>query len=400
MTGATDQAFLGFYGNEEIIPTRQILSSKERFFDQRDYLFRTLGVPPSFITGKRVLEIGPGTGQKAQHLLAYDPDRYVAVDGNDSSLRMAGEAIRESGFAGSLDLRKANFTEYEDVDVYDLVLAESLVPTQINPGAFLARLRSFVEPAGGVLIYTCMDAVSLVSEMLRRCIVRDRGFVTDDLQSSAERIAAFFQEDLDSLPGMDRVRTDWAIDQMIHPWSGPLLDIPTSLLSMSPGTHYLGSSPRLSGDGRWYKSPEVSGTNSIDWAVSTFWKRCHYLVDHRLWSDEDRTEHDNRGLYRWSQAIYDTVMHGSWTRADRESIKPLTRNLLESLPDGAVPTSRAIEAFLRFWDTDDVSSLVDFRPWWGRGQQYVAVAASGRPTRGTHASTVPEKAKVENLKRR
>ncbi len=147
---------------------------------------------PEFITGKRVLEIGPGIGQKAQHLLAYDPDGYVAVDGNDSSVRMAGEAIRKSGFAGSQDLRKANFTEYEDVDVYDLVLAESLVPTQSNPEDFLARLRSFVEPAGGVLIYTCMDAVSLVSEMLRRCIVRHRGFVTDDLQFSAERIADFF----------------------------------------------------------------------------------------------------------------------------------------------------------------------------------------------------------------
>ena len=375
MTSQQERPFLSFYEKHAIIPTREVFDDRERFFRQRDYLLQTLGIVPSLLRGSRILEIGPGTGQKAQHLLARGPELYVAVDGNPESLRMTTAAIEECGFGGVAEVRKADFMEFEEERKYDLVLAEAVVPTQADPFAFLQRMKSHVSD-GGIMVYTCMDSVSLLPEVLRRAIVRDLSLYDGDLNTSAERIAAFFETDLDALPGMTRLRKDWAIDQMIHPWSGPLLNIPTSLASLGSGVDFLGSSPRLSGDWRWYKDAEVLGDGTVTWAVTNFWALCHNLVDKRVWHDP-RSASLNVALYEPTDALYDVVMNSSWTPADRESVEMLARLALDRLPPEGVETRESLEGFLRYWRTGRSEDLDVFRPWWGRGQQFVSVVSHG-----------------------
>jgi SAM-dependent methyltransferase len=369
--------FLGFYRDHGVIPTRQDVVSQERFLLQRDHLLRSLGIPSVLLKGKRIIEIGPGTGQKAQHLLSLRPARYVAVDGNEASLAMTSDAIASSGFEGSAEVRFADFANYEDADSYDVVLAEAVVPTQQDPESFLLRLKSLLPLDGGVLIYTCMDAVSLLPEILRRAIVRDLGLNTGDLLVDSENVAAFFEADLDCLQGMDRRRTDWAIDQMLHPWSGPLLDIPSSLAFLGDGVEFLGSSPRLASDGRWYKDPSVQARSSLDWETDSFWTHCHNLVDIRVWS-EGRPAAENEALYAAAGILYEVVMQPEWESVHRQEVATIAREFGQLLPRASTPTLASLRSFLLYWDTGNRDELGDFRSWWGRGQQYVSVVAAGR----------------------
>ena len=74
--------FLDFYEKHKIIPTTLDITHKQKFFAQRNFLFETLGIPPRLLNGTRILELGPGTGQKAEHLLSLQPAVYVGVDNN------------------------------------------------------------------------------------------------------------------------------------------------------------------------------------------------------------------------------------------------------------------------------------------------------------------------------
>ena len=82
MTDTQVSPFIDFYRSRDIIPAMEDIRDWLSYATQRDRLLRRLGVPPSLIKDKSVIEIGIGTGQKARHLLEHLPSMYVAVDGN------------------------------------------------------------------------------------------------------------------------------------------------------------------------------------------------------------------------------------------------------------------------------------------------------------------------------
>ncbi|MFM8521810.1 MAG: class I SAM-dependent methyltransferase, partial [Acidimicrobiaceae bacterium] len=195
--------YLDFYEKHSVIPTRLEVTDQEKFFKQRDFLFETLGIPKHFLRGSKFLELGPGTGQKAVHLLSLDPALYVAVDNNYASINATRKVIGESGFIGTAKVVDSDFLDFADTEKYDLVIAELVVPTQDDPLLFLNKLSTFLVP-GGVLLFTCMDPISLLSETLRSAIVKSLQLIDNNIQESAARIAAFFDRDLNLLHGMNR----------------------------------------------------------------------------------------------------------------------------------------------------------------------------------------------------
>ena len=84
----------------------------------------------------RFLELGPGTGQKAEHLLSLNPASYTAIDNNPESIKSTLAMIDKSGYSGTATVTSADFSEYVDTNQYDLVLAELVVITQHDPLLF------------------------------------------------------------------------------------------------------------------------------------------------------------------------------------------------------------------------------------------------------------------------
>ena len=54
------RAFIDFYDKHKISPVSQDISDLQAHFNRREALYRHLGVVPSFLRGKTVLEFGPG----------------------------------------------------------------------------------------------------------------------------------------------------------------------------------------------------------------------------------------------------------------------------------------------------------------------------------------------------
>ena len=363
--------FLDFYEKHKIIPTSLDITHKKKFFAQRDYLFETLGIPPRLLNGTRILELGPGTGQKAEHLLSLNPTSYTAIDNNPESIKSTQDMIDKSGYSGVATVTSADFLDYVDTIQYDLVLAELVIPTQHEPILFLEKLSEKLV-AGGLLVFTCMDPMSLLSETLRNAIVKDSNIIDDNLLLSAEKITDFFKEDLDLLPGMNRRRSDWAIDQIIKPPVGPLLDIPTALTSLENNAIFHGSSPRFLEDFRWYKSPEISLQNLSDVAMQNYWEKCHNFLDFRGIAKSIKAK-DNQNLMNMCSEIYSEVHEKMWTIDSRASILNYCKDIRARISEVSPMTAESLESFIKYWNTNDTSDLSNFRPWWGRGTQYVSV---------------------------
>lgn len=91
---------LDFALENNIISWDQDLSDPQIFYNRRDALFRALGVNPAFLTGKSILEFGPGGGDNAFHLLSWKPSRYVGVDGLKKALELAREKLSSLSLSG------------------------------------------------------------------------------------------------------------------------------------------------------------------------------------------------------------------------------------------------------------------------------------------------------------
>ena len=57
-----------FYTQHKISPVRLDISNLDLHLENREGLFRHLGILPGLITGKRILEFGPGSGFNFTHL--------------------------------------------------------------------------------------------------------------------------------------------------------------------------------------------------------------------------------------------------------------------------------------------------------------------------------------------
>jgi len=368
------QPFLDFYKKYEIIPTNLNIDSQSEFFAQRDRLFKSLGVPPILLRGKNFFELGPGTGQKAAHLLSMHPMTYVAVENNPMSLEATQAAIENSKYPGNAEVKDQDFLNYESSSQFDLVLAELVLSTQSNPNKFLKKLLE-ITIEQGILVFTCCDPISILSETLRKAITLNEDLVDDDLKSSSIRIASFFKQDLDHLKGMNRVRTDWAIDQLINPWIGPLLSIPDAIEFVGSGAVFHGSSPRFIDDYRWYKNPEISVTSINENAIQNYWEKCHNFLDSRLPSSTQDV-HLNRVLYTICGDLYSEVFKNSWSKDSHSEVLKLSLKLRDHICDLGKNINYSLDAFIDYWQSGNVTSLAEFRPLWGRGTQYVSFIKS------------------------
>ena len=367
----SERPFLDFYEKHSIIPTFLEVTKKKDFFEQRNFLLATLGIPLEFIKSARIFELGPGTGQKTEHLLSLSPKAYVGVENNEASIKQTLKIINQSHFEGPSSVRNFDFLDYEDSENYDFVLAELVVPTQREPSVFLEKLINLVSP-NGFMIYNCIDPISMLSETLRRAIVNKLGFINDNLDISSKNIVDFFSKDLDLLPGMNRERSAWAIDQIIKPAIGPMLSIPESLDAIADKAVFHGSSPRFVEDYRWYKDPSSTIASVNNCTRDNYWRKCHNFIDFRHIYEAQKPI-KNRDLFQFSQSIYSAVVENEWSENSDNQVTENCEKIFSLISQNLSNTAGSLKSFLKFWRSGKVDDLDEFRPWWGRGTQYVSV---------------------------
>jgi SAM-dependent methyltransferase len=326
---STVTTILDFYRQHDISPVTQNVSDLSAHFQRRAFLYRSLGLPPGAITGKSVLEVGPGSGENALYTLSLQPSRYVLVEPNAK----AREALSERIGGPVVEVRSETLDEWQTDDAFDVVICEGLLGLcGRDPRALLASLVGRVA-RGGVLVITCIDAISDCSEVLRRASAQRYINKGASLADNVELLKPVFAPHLATLKGMTRSVEDWILDNILNPASiGPTFSIPNACTALEGRAEVLGCSPRFLLDWRWYKD----GQPGNQWAIDCYWRNCHNLYDYRDVFPERDPEH-NRVLMAYCEGV----------RAD-----------VRAYEEGASPS---------------LSLDTDIDPaWFGRGQQYLS----------------------------
>jgi SAM-dependent methyltransferase len=366
--------FIDFYTELNVIPTTQNIRDLKAHFARRRGLYLQLGLPPLFIRGRTVLEFGPGTGQNALFTASLGPADYTLVDGNPKSIETTTQVLAPYRKRVPLSVVKCDILEFRSAKKFDLVLCEGLIPTQLDPASFLRHVCGFAAP-GGVVVATCMDAVALLSEGLRRYLAFYECGPDQPVARRIVKLTRFFKPHFEQLPGMSRRHDEWVIDNIIHPWSGPLFSIAEALRAVAGRFVLLGSSPHSLTDWRWYKTIVKKETASLAGAEESFWQNLHSFIDHRVVLPP-REVTSNQKLARKADQIFRAI-HAQEKTGRPLPMAELARDLREI--DGliALPKSRvslalgeyihALENYRGEWP-----AMREFPSLWGRGQQYLS----------------------------
>ncbi len=322
---------LDFYRQHAISPVRQIVDV-ETHARQRAHLYRSLGLAPNAFTDKIVLEIGPGSPENARYIRSLKPARYFAVEPNHTAVEQ---------------LRAARIFDHvlecpiEDATIaprgMDIVLCEGLLGLcGSDPAKLLEHAFNQVKP-GGVLVITCIDAISDHAEVLRRALAHQALSVFPKNTYLTDQVACLrpiFTPHLATLKGMTRSADDWIMDNLLNPASiGPTFSIPDALTQLEGRAEVLGCNPRFLMDFRWYKDADPGN----QWAIEAYWSQAHNLLDYRRVT-QPRTHEENTRL------MWDCLT---------------VRKAVALMEQGVDITL-------------DTSLVVNDPGWFGRGQQYMS----------------------------
>lgn len=368
----SSRPFVDFYTEKKVIPTRQDVSDLTRHFCRREALYRHLGIPKVLLAGASVIEFGPGSGHNALFTASARPGRYVLVDATPASLA-ATRAQFATGYDGQdIEVVESDILTFGTEERFDLVLCEGVIPTQKDPVHFLKHIASFANP-GGLVVITCMDAISVLSEVLRRYLAQQAIQNIEDFDQQVKALVSFFKDDLNSLTGMSRRHEDWVVDQMLHPWSGPLLSVQDAIRAIGETHEVYGASPQFLMDWRWHKSIQEQPFGFNRAAEQAYLSSAHNFLDHRHVTPARDLEL-NRNLSELCAQIYAREFAAEKGQQEYRAVELAAdlERLLSTL-DGCHPATRqALADFLQYLKSDDLEQLKSFRQLWGRGQQYLS----------------------------
>lgn len=321
----TSTSLLDFYQQHGISPVSQDVTDLQAHFARRAGLYRSLGLSPLTVRSASVLEIGPGSGDNALYTQTLNPRRYVALEPNPTG----ATAMRAK--CPNIEVMETTVEDYHPWETFDLVLCEGLLGLcGTDPLGLLEHVAKQVA-SGGVLVITCIDAISDHAEVLRRAMAQQLIDRSAPLVEQVAVLRPIFAPHLATLKGMTRSVDDWILDNLLNPASiGPTFSIPEACEALDGRFDVLGCSPRFLMDWRWYKDSKAGN----QWAIDSYWQQAHNLLDCR-YVDPPRTEAENRDLMARCLA---------WREEER---------LYEQ---GGPPTGQA-------WIDPG---------WFGRGQQYLS----------------------------
>jgi len=373
---ATPQPFLDFYGQYGISPVHQDVRNLSAHLRRRRALYHRLGIPPTAVRGRRVIEFGPGTGHNAIATIQDRPALYRLVDGNPASIKATTASLRPHRDGVDLEVVHERAEDHQPAGDFDLVIAEGLIPFQLRPKTFARSLARHVAP-GGILVVTCIDAMQYMGEFARRLIAYT---LTDPGMPANERLRILmpvFGPHLRGLHGMSRRHDDWILDNLLIPHPGRPFSVAGAVEALSD-FDVLGCSPRFHADARWYKTitDEDPGFNVM--AVEAYRANVVNLLDCRVNLPPGDLVHGAM-LVDMARELYDSVMAcesaGRWPEGSDRLVR-LVDGISARLDTESPITSRSLWELAKFLERPSFSAAITdlptFAGFFGRGQAYVS----------------------------
>ena len=370
--------FVDFYGQHRISPVTQDISDLKSHFERRESLYRHVGIVPGLINGKSVIEFGPGSGYNSIYTSSLKPSRYVLVDGNPTGLESTRELLEEYAHGETQhDVVESLVEDFDTEERFDVVFCEGVIPLQLNPKAFLRHVAGFAAP-GGLVVVTCMDTVSQLSEIMRRVIGTLLVHPDAPISEKLDILRPVFEPHLNTLKGRSRLVDDWILDVIIHPWIGSMLSVADAIEALDYGFDVYGSSPRFLMDWRWYKELVGENRNWNSRGLESYYANLHNFLDFRNIFDP-REEHENQELLAICDSLFAAEKRFSTDRdvvvlvAIRGALTKLSTNVGSFSPETAASIDNFVTAIDAYLDGGMLGNLKRFAPLFGRGQQYLSL---------------------------
>lgn len=372
--------FVDFYRQHGISPVGQDISDLGRHFSRRESLYRSLGIAPVLVGGRRLIEFGPGSGYNALYTASLQPQRYVLVDGNPTGLDRARTLLESAVPAGATELAfvLSLAEEYHDDERYDIVLCEGTIPFQRDPGALARVVAGFARP-GGIVVVTCIDDISFLAETLRRLLASYACETDSPLETKLAALRPVFAPHLAALSSASRPLDDWLLDNIIQLLPPPGFSIPQAIAALGDAFEIYGTSPRFLTDWRWYKALVGAERRFDERAIAGYYASALNLLDHTLEAPVLPRAFGEELAARCA-AIVRQIADAD-ARCERLDAALLARrigDLRDHVAPHAENAARSLDAFARFLGDRDVAALnrSPFVGFFGRGQQYASFIRS------------------------
>lgn len=371
--------YLDFYIENQVSPVPNQINL-QRYLEIRKNLYRSLGITPSSLNNKTILEFGPGNGANSLCTFCFKPKKYVLVDGNPTAISNCHSNFRKHfPSLNNYEIIKDTVEHFSYDELFDLVICEGLIPHQHDPQSMFKKIASHVRP-GGLILISCHDFISNISEILRGFL----GYLLIkegmDFKEQTSKLARFFSSHLNTLGNRTRSYEDWVIDMVVYQkfWQdSPLFSIEEAINCTKNEFVFCGSSPTFNTDWRWYKA--VTNSQDINsHVIENYKKSMHNLLDYRSLTSE-RSIEDNQKL---SQITRD--MHRYLKEYTKDHDSNMLNQAIESMvqlekeTDSFSPlTSKAIKDYvakIKNHATLDFNTVFpDFQSWWGRATHYLVL---------------------------
>lgn len=370
---------LAFYTAHGISPVRQDISDWERHQQRRSALYRQLGILPSYLKGRSVLEVGPGSGHNALYTANLGPSRFVLVEGNTTGIGHIRALFADHPRIAVPEIVGSRIEDYRAAEPFDFVFCEGLLSGVPNPDAVLARLADCTA-VGGLLVVTCVDHLSHFPETLRRLLAQRIVDPADPVEVQAAAILPMVEPHLATLGGMNRRRDDWVIDNLIHPGSIiPLINLPEAISVLASRFDFMASAPHFVTDWRWYKAITGADHEFNLPAIEQYWLNAHNLLDHRF-TLPPRPVEANQRLYdlctraRALVETYEATRRDGFIAEFAEVLDDIAADAREFSHPTAEALTEAAALVRAAPDVGATASAARFGALFGRGQQYLSLS--------------------------
>lgn len=379
----TRKPYLDFYKEHKISPVPNH-GLTARLINSRRSLYGHLNISKNSIRDRDVLEFGPGNGTNSLYTMSLKPRSYRLVDANPTGLKNCRANFEKSFPNENWELHDSRIELYSDRKTYDLVICEGFIPNQIEPISMAKHCASFVAP-GGLLIVSCHDPVSLISENLRAFIGTLLISPRDTFETRVRKLSRFFIKDLKALGTNTRNIEDWVIDNILNSefWKlAPLFSMEEAVQTLQENFVVFGSSPAFIVDWEWYKSIEEFETHANTRFIESYRSNIHNLLDTRNWS-EPVDFPKNKEILELCCELRETIAKTSEQNPAAQNnlllkqVITLSSKLACVVKTQSATTAASLSDLIcgleKYQKTGEIKEhyFTEFRQWWGRGMQYM-----------------------------
>lgn len=373
--------YLEHYTRHKISPVRQNISDIKSHFLRRTALYRTLGLLPSSFTGKKVLEVGPGSGYNSIVTAQWNPSRYVLVEPNPTGVSHIKSLFKEQNIEkDKIEIVNTKIENFSPNEQYDIVLCEGMIPGLDNKEEILAKLDVLLKE-GGVLVVTCADEISMFFEIIRYFLAYK---LTKNIQDFNEKIRVSvdaFGSHLDTLTGFSRLKEDWCADCLFgFAHFNCDFSLKRCIEFFKDNYFVYNTSPNIFSDYRWYKALPNSPQEFNQYYIEPFDLKRHNLLHYQVITP-DRTKEENEellSLCRQTMSVIYEIVKSESSEKEKKLIDILEL-MLKNLDNTNIKIINAIREIQEIIKNSDYavetisSKYKSLISAFGRGQQYISL---------------------------